>query len=445
MRRNARWMVLVLMSVMTFQPGSAHGQAAELSRGKRWVRSHPFTTMALTIVPKTFKADDYTQANLTNVLAWKIKPGLLEKAAAKGLNWHQHVYPHMDGLTDELKATLQRLNADYPGQTGWLVWDEPNRPKMLIAARTIEWLKQTYPEVLVYSCAFPMGATAERYYGGPVPEGGYSYEDYLRDFATIMDPDVVLFNAYPFMEDGGTKNLFPTLMTARKVGQERDAPYWAFVQAYADHRRGYRMPSESDVRMQVFMHLSSGFTGIAYFTYEDQQGPAMIEGGTGRRRPIYYGVARLNLEVDHLGQALRFLESTAVRYLPQGGNHVPGGVTAWKPGDGGDTIIKAITIEGDEPAPGKDLLIGFFKDDDGQDYFMLTNLWHGKGASSAERAVTVRLTLDPEVRVIGRLSRETGQPEALAVEGGEFRITLPGGTGELLRFGDVRFPGLDRT
>ena len=445
MRPKVRWMVLVLMSVMTLQPGSAHGQAAELSRGKRWVRSHPFTTMALTIVPNTFNADHYARANLTKVLAWKIRPKLLEKAAAKGLSWHQHVRPHMDGLTDELKATLQGLNADYPGQTGWLVWDEPNRPKMFKAARTVEWLRQTYPDALVYSCAFPMGATAERYYGGPVPEGGYSYEDYLRDFATIIDPDVVLFNAYPFMEDGGTKNLFPTLMTARKTGKERDAPYWAFVQAYADDRRGYRMPSESDVRMQVFMHLTCGYTGIAYFTYEDQQGPAMIEGGTGRRRPIYYDVARLNIEVGNLGAALRFLESTAVRYVPQGGNDVPDGVTAWKPGDGGDTIIEAITIEGGEPAPGKDLLIGFFKDDDGQDYFMLTNLWHGMGAPSAERAVTVTLTLDPKVRVIGRLSRETGQPEALAVEGGEFRITLPGGTGELLRFGDASFPGLDQT
>ena len=280
---------------------------------------------------------------------------------------------------------------------------------------------------------------------GRCPRVGYSYEEYLRDFATIMDPDVVLFNAYPFMEDGGTKNLFPTLMTARKTGKDRNAPYWSFVQSHADHRRGYRMPSESDVRMQVFMHLTCGYTGIAYFTYEDQQGPAMIEARTGRRRTIYYDVARLNIEVANLGAALRFLESTAVRYVPQGGNDVPGGAAAWKPGDGGDTIIKAITIEGDDPAPWKDLLIGFFKDDDGQDYFMLTNLWHGMGASPAERAVTVTLTLDPKVRVIGRLSRETGQPEAFAVEGGQFRITLPGGTGELLRFGDARFPGLGQT
>ncbi|MBH06340.1 MAG: hypothetical protein CMJ20_08470 [Phycisphaeraceae bacterium] len=443
MQWNIRWVVLVLISMMAFQLGCTHRQVAELSRGKRWVRSHPFTTMALTIAPNTFNADHHAQANLTNVMAWKTKSKLLEKVSAKGLNWHLHVYPHQDGLTGKLKATLQRLNANYSGQTGWLVWDEPNRPKMFIAAKTIEWLKQTYPDDLVYSCAFPMGATAEEYYGGPVPDGGYSYEDYLRDFATIMDTDIVLFNAYPFREGGGTSNLFPTLMTARKISKERNVPYWAFVQSHSDDRRGYRMPSESDVRMQVFMHLTCGYTGIAYFTYEDQQGPAMIEYPNGRRRAIYYNVARLNNEVVNLGAALRFLESTAVRYVPQGGNNVPDSITAWKPGDAGDTMIKAITIEGDEPVAWKDLLIGFFKDDDGRDYFMLTNLWHGMGGSSAERAVTVTLTLAPEVKVIGRLSRETGQPEAFAVEGGKFRITLPGGTGELLRFGDAKFPGLD--
>ena len=123
MQWNIRWVVLVLISMMAFQLGCTHRQAAELSRGKRWVRSHPFTTMALTIAPNTFNADHHAQANLTNVMAWKTKSKLLEKVAAKGLNWHLHVYPHQDGLTGKLKATLQRLNANYSGQTGWLFWD----------------------------------------------------------------------------------------------------------------------------------------------------------------------------------------------------------------------------------------------------------------------------------------------------------------------------------
>ena len=116
----------------------------------------------------------------------------------------------MDGLTDELKATLQGLNADYPGQTGWLVWDEPNRPED-VQGRQDGGVAQTDLSRcpgLFLRLSDGRGRRS-RYYGGPVPEGGYSYEDYLRDFATIIDPDVVLFNAYPFMEDGGTKNLFP--------------------------------------------------------------------------------------------------------------------------------------------------------------------------------------------------------------------------------------------
>ena len=396
--------------------------------------------MALTIVPQTFDAGEYAGANMSTVLAWKAKSKLLEKAVAKGLPWHLHIYPHADGLTDSLRVQLTDLYETCPGQTGWLVWDEPQRPQMFTAAKTIQWLKETWPDALVYSNAYPMGATAERYYGGPVPEGGYRYEDYLRDFGTIMGPDVIMYDAYIFRESG-TSNLFPTMMTARKVAQELGRPYWSFVQSHANERRGYRMPSESDVRMQVFMHLTSGYTGIAYFTYEDQQGPAIIDEAR-RRRPIYYAVARLNQEVIHVGQALRFLENTDVRYVACNGNSVPHNAIPWDPRADGDRVIQSIAIDDTERVEWKDLLIGFFQDDHGRRYFMLTNLWHGKGASAAERALTVTLTLDPKVKVIGRLSRETGRPEALGVNGGKFRITLPGGTGELMRFGDAEFPGL---
>ncbi len=425
-----------------------------LGRGKRWVRSHPFNTMALTIISKSFDPHEYKAANMTTVLAWKPNTGLLEEGASVGLPWHLNVRRrglNKDGLTDQTKARLKNLHDNYSGCTGWIVWDEPKRSEMFIVAKAIQWLKETYPDTLVYSNAYPMGgqtpmrrAKMERYYGGELPEGGYSYEQYLRDFATIMKPDVIMYDAYIFRQSGETSNLFPTMMTGRKVAQERGVPCWSFVQSYADKlaSRNSRTPSESDVRMQVFMHLTSGYTGIAYFTYEDQQGPAMVSNADRQLRPLYYHVARLNQEVLNVGQALRFLESTAVRYVPGSGNRVPEGVTAWQPGDGGVKQIKAITIEDAEPDDWKDVLVGFFTDDRGRRYFMLTNLWHDMDASSAQRALTVTLTLDRKVKMIGRLSRETGRPESLAVTGGKFRMTLPGGTGDLLRFGDAEFPGL---
>ena len=418
-------------------------------RGLRWVRRNPLTTMALTIIPKSSNPQQYKDANLTTVLAWKQRPALLQGSARVGLPWHLHVRSVLlrdNGLTDELMVRLKNHHDSYQGCTGWIVWDEPNRPEMFVAAQAIRRLKEAYPDTLVYSNAFPRGARLERYYGGELPAGGYSYEQYLRDFANIMDPDVVMYDAYIFREGGATSNPFPTLGTARRVAQEVAKPYWTFVQSHSDARRGYRMPSESDLRMQVFAHLTSGYTGIGYFTYEDQQGPAMVSNATLERRPIYYHAARLNQEVRHIGQTLRFLTSTAVHYLPGRGNRVPAGVTAWRPGAGNNTAIKSIVIENANEASvdWQDLLIGFFIDDQGQEYFMITNLWHGQEVSAAERALTVTLTLDPGVRVVGRLSRTTGQPETLLVNDGVLRLTLPGGTGDLLRLGSSRFPGLER-
>ena len=422
-----------------------------LGRGKRWVRSQPFTLMALTIIPDTFHVKQYRDgANLNTMLAWKARLGLFEKAGKAGLPWHFHLRRHAQGLTDEHKALFKKLHDASPGCTGWMVWDEPNREGMPIAAETISWLRENYPDKLVYSNALPDGGRIEKYHGsGPLPESGYGYEEYLRDFATILQPDIMMFDAYPFKEDGGTKNLFPTITTTRKVAQEFGMPYWAFVQSHADPKRKYRMPSESDIRMQAFMLLAYGYTGIAYFTYENQQGPAMIT-PQGEINPIYYHAAKLNKEIAHIGKALRFLESTDVRVILGDGNKLYNGAVAWTPGAGGDKYIKAITFNDRHQSDWKDILIGFFKDDDGRDYFMLTNLWHGKGASASERKLTVTLTLDQSVKTLGRLSRESGKPELLMVtqmnpltgSSGKFSISLPGGTGELLRFGDDSFPGL---
>ena len=405
--------------------------------------------MALTIIPESCNPQQYKDAKLTTTLAWKQRERLLEGSAGVGLPWHLHLRRAVlskDGLTDELKARLEGHVANYQGCTGWMVWDEPNRAEMFRAATTVRWLKETWPETLVYSNGYPMGATPEQYFGAEIPAEGYSYEQYLRDLSTILDSDVVMYDMYLFREGGSTGNPFPTMSTARRVALEHGKPYWSFVQSHADERRGYRMPSESDIRMQVFAHLTSGFTGIAYFTYEDQQGPAMISNATRQRRPIYYDVARLNQEVLNVGQALRFLKSTDLRYVAGAGNKVPVAATAWQPGAGGDKFIRSIVIEGtdSEPIEWRDILIGFFKDDQGGDYFMLTNLWHGEGALAAERSLTVTLMLQPDTTTIGRLSRETGKAERLAVDGDTFHLTLPGGTGDLLRFGSAEFPGLDQ-
>ena len=85
--------------------------------------------------------------------------------------------------------------------------------------------------------------------------------------------------------------------------------------------------------------------------------------------------------------------------------------------------------------------MGTFRDDDGQKYLMLTNLWHDQDMPSAQRQLSVTLSLGEGIDFVGRLSRETGRSEKLAVTDGRLQLTLPGGTGELLRLGSSQFPG----
>ena len=186
--------------------------------------------------------------------------------------------------------------------------------------------------------------------------------------------------------------------------------------------------------MQVFAHLAHGFTGIIYFTYWN-----MVEGG---RQPIYYKVARLNMEVINVGQAFRFLTSTDVRVVVGAGSKHRTGVQTWSPGAGDERRITGVTVDDAIPGNYKDALLGFFRDDAGRRYVMVTNLWHGAGVSAAKRRMAVTLHLDRSVRVVGRLSRETGAPELLHVADGKLTLTLPGGTGDLLQLGDAKFPGL---
>ena len=429
---------------------SAPAPAPKLGYGHRWIRSRPLTTMALVLSPKNLNMKQYRKVCNT-LLAWKPNDELFAMAGAEGVPWHGHAKPRRfnsggdrNRFSAEMRTRIREIMSKRPGCSGWMVWDEPQRTAMPTVEKISTWLRDTFPGVLVYTNGLPMGARRpSKYYGKEPPGGKYPYEQYMRDLVTICKPDVVGFDVYPFKESGKTSNFFGTVAITRKVALEAGIPYWVFVQSHQDPRRGYRMPSESDVRMQVFAHLTYGYTGIMYFTYSEAQGPGMVERSTARARPIYYHVARLNGEAENVGKALRFLTSTDVRVVACNGNKVRNHLVAWTPGAGGIDEIKSVTIDDKKAADYKDVLLGFFRDDAGRKYFMVTNLWHGKGASAAERRVTVRLKLDSDVEVVGRLSRETGAPELLEIADGELLLTLPGGTGELLRIGNAEFPGLD--
>jgi len=448
---------------------------AEVSRpkdfGRQWVRSHPLTLMALTLRGEVVKDNDwYSEAGLNTMLAWKCRPAIFEAAARQGLPYHYHVNKTrvtLDGIRADAKSWLTSTVRTYPGVAGVLVYDEPKLTEFPKAAKGVAEVKRMLPDALVYSNVNPISPLKAHVYSSPDRAGAkylgdgiyddtpvpYTYDDFLDDLARIIKPDVLMADVYPFWVPAKLdpkwylkEKYFWMLAALRKAGLKHGLPYWIFVQAYESTGR-CRYPSESDLRMQVYSSLAFGFTGIAYFTYDWGRGEdRSLLDHNFQRAPLYHEVAKLNAEVSNLGKALRFLTSTDVRYVlaegVKGGGSVllsPKGLAPFYHKSRVAKLLREITVH--DGVRGEDGLVGFFTDDEGGEYFMIVNLRHGEDVTADQARMTLNLHFAPSIAKVGRLSRQTGKPELLVPKGGELTVVLPGGTGDLFKFGDAAFAG----
>ena len=438
---------------------TSHAQRPE-DFGKQWVRSHPFTMMGLTLLPKTFELDEYRGVNYSCLLAWKTRATILQSAADADYPWFLHLYGK-EGPTPQFKQRVREILEQYAGNIGMLANDEPalyGPNNFKNTGEVLAWLRETWPNRLHLSNISPPGGDRRYYYGkikNPTPKqkkeaDSYSYGDYVHDYVRIVKPDILMYDVYIFNhgdESGVTDYWYQSLWVIRKVALKAGIPYWCFVQTWErpEGSAGYnvRLPSESDYRMQVFCALTYGYTGIADFMYcPGHQRDILLPGG--EPSPLYEPAAKTHAQVAHIGKSLRFLTSTNVAHLPgPAGVKTPTSLDDWKPGAAGDPLIRSIQIL--DQGPHRHGLVGHFRDDAGQRYFMITNLYQHARQNADECAVRVRIVFEPEVKTILRLSRVTGEVERLTIADPDqgLMIKLPGGTGDLFKYDTGQFAGLE--
>jgi len=455
--RKALMLTAVMVSmVLPAGPRAAWSQGVERPAdfGKQWVRSHPYTLMGLTQFDN-FEAKMHRRLGLGPVQVWKTSEGLLEAVTRAKLPWHGHLTAR-EGVNKAFQERLDALIATYPGDIAWMFNDEPNLQKMPLTRDVLAWVRRKYPDRLVYSNALPIGDRPWRYAGGVAP-AGYSYEKYIEDFIEIIQPDVMMFDIYPFQAKAGVANCYMrNMQIVRKASLKAGVPYWVFVQSYIYKDR--RLPSDSDNRLQLFVAMTMGYTGLSYFTYDGSFTEGLLTRGRSPGKAFEYA-ARANREVMNIAGPIRFLTSTNIRYVK--GTHespVPQGLLSSDKYLLVDPMVKDITVDVPKRLPNRKEdhatylsdrpylggLIGYFRDDQGQKYFMLTNTWHSMTATSEQRTLTFRIVFDPSVKAVLRLSRRTGKVEKLAVDPKKgLAVTLPGGTGDLFKFDTGPFVGLD--
>ena len=151
-----------------------------------------------------------------------------------------------DGKSLDWRTTIKKLTKTHPGNTGFLVFDECQRNNMEQAAEVTAWLKQNFPDSLVYGNGLPIGCKPGKYYGENPPGGMYSYRQYLTDFVRVVQPDVLMVDIFPFYYWSTRRDFLACLSTVREVSQEHNIPYFLFVQAMEWTNDRHRPVSESD-------------------------------------------------------------------------------------------------------------------------------------------------------------------------------------------------------
>jgi hypothetical protein len=289
-------------------------------------------------------------------------------------------------------------------------------------------------------------------------EGGASDVYNLTVFMLAAHPDMLMFNYYPDLSFGtdSRDNWHAIMRRYRAVALKgadgsgrQPIPYAQYLRLWRDTSDG-PLPSESYVRMQQFVSWAYGFTFLEAWGYNIAHStgyPAMFD-SLGTPTDAYTYVANANHESSKLGPSLIRLASTDVRMI-KGSPWSTTPLTAWASGAG----CPRLTGIARQSGVNRDIIIGYFKPlkTSNPDYTWVNQTattWHfmvvngaADGTASASTA-TFTLTFSGipsgKYSCLEKIDRTTGSTSTVLPSAtGTTRtvnITLPGGTGELLKF-----------
>jgi hypothetical protein len=262
-----------------------------------------------------------------------------------------------------------------------------------------------------------------------------------RDDPTWQDGAMSLLNAgmggitcqrFTLFEDNKNDEagFFENLEGMRRLSLDSGKAFAGMIQV--TQHGPFRRASDSDMRMQAYSALAAGATGLVYFTYwgpaEAERapggnfegwGPSMVEQETRRKLYGWDMAAAINREVHTLAPILTTLKSEGLYSV----GNVAGPLLAL-PGNAGP-----ITRMSAERA-----LIGFLSHEDSTAYALVVNLRHGDKRSAVTTKSTMQIQVRNDVARVVEIDRLNRYDKPIPLDQGSFTITIPGGTGSLLRF-----------
>lgn len=320
--------------------------------------------------------------------------------------------------TDQQRGLVESALADYGGFesfAGFLLYDEPSVSQFAGLARIRELMRELAPNALPYINLLPTYATSGQL-------GADTYEEYLEQFITVVQPPFLSFDFYALLYPSGIRpDYFYNWSLIRQAALSANIPAWVFILSL-EMPGAYRLPTEAELYWQINVSLSYGCKGIQYFTYWTPDSSAFADGPIatdGTVDPIYFTVQKINQTyLKVVGQELLGLRSESVEQANQ--TALPEGAVAFSP----NAYIAAVD--------GAPVIVSLFSNPrvhDGTRWLLLTNL-------SYDSAARVEVQPGPAVRMMSQFQPDRIRYQPIypfTPESTPVQISLDAGAAKLYR------------
>ncbi|MDY2879801.1 MAG: hypothetical protein SOT34_02520 [Candidatus Borkfalkiaceae bacterium] len=332
------------------------GEVTYSTYGSFWMRNHDCETMPVAVfnaLPPQMSDYTYNYLASERTIADYAEAGVntlfglyelctskeVETALDRCYDYNIAYVVNMGGANDLTESSAGLHNLDrvkwHDAFAGVMSCDEPGKVMFEDIARSHSVLDSYTSEAakgtLWHVNLFPNYATQRQLYyrvnSGDLPEGGYTYEQYVSEYMSVVKPKVLSYDYYPCQ--GKTGNLssgyFDNMAIIRRYAAESNVPFWVYIQACSFGGLS-RLPSEGDLLWQVNTALCYGAKGIQYFcgvTPSDGGGEKFVGSlfdRDGNRTEIYDYAKRANLQIAAVDEVLMRSVSKGI---------VVGGGTPW--------------------------------------------------------------------------------------------------------------------
>ena len=230
-----------------------------------------------------------------------------------------------DEITVEEVAKEIVNYSDYDAFCGMYMVDEPQATyySMGDGSRLIGKYEQLADvlhnklDILTYCNAFPIN---------DLGRNRESYERYIKEYCDVLQPKVLCWDYYPFDEyrKGQMKVYFYNMDLIRRTAEERNIPFWAYIQAGAQWNDSWEelpsktpyWPNEFQFNWNVNTSLAFGAQGIQYFPLLQPYQFTLAEdgkwdferngiiGAAGNKTQWYYYAQEINKHIGAIDEVL---------------------------------------------------------------------------------------------------------------------------------------------